>query len=133
VDDEDSAEVKEVELTPVPSMVPGRNTLSVFTKEKIKAEILTLRVVYTAHPFLEDRKMQRVDLEKALADRTPRLDGVVYRKGPFVYMNKSSGNIEDIPLDAVTEKLAPFVHMDNKDEPHSFVSNLILVNEEAAK
>ncbi len=98
VSKDNSVEVKEVELTRVPSMVPGRNTLSVFTKEKKKAETLTLRVVYTVHPFLEDRKMQRLDFEKALADKTPRMDGIVFRKGPFIYMNKSSGNIEDIPL-----------------------------------
>ncbi len=133
VSKDNSVEVKEVELTRVPSMVPGRNTLSVFTKEKIKAETLTLRVVYTVHPFLEDRKMQRLDFEKALADKTPRMDGIVFRKGPFIYMNKSSGNIEDIPLNEVINKVTPFVLMDNKDEPHSFVSNLILPNEEVAK
>jgi hypothetical protein len=94
---------------------------------------LIYHVVYTAHPFLEDRKMQRLDFEKALADKTPRMDGIVFRKGPFIYMNKSSGNIEDIPLNEVINKVTPFVLMDNKDEPHSFVSNLILPNEEVAK
>jgi hypothetical protein len=129
----DSAEMKKVDLTLMPSKSPGQNTFTALTKKKVKAGKLIYHVVYSARPFLENRKMQRVDLEKALADKTPRLDSVVYRKGPFVYMNKSSGNIEDIPFNAVNEKMAPFVFMTNKDEPHSFVNNLILVTEEAAK
>jgi hypothetical protein len=131
--DEGSAEMRRVELILTPSKSPGCNMFTAFTKDEVKTGKLLYHVVYTARPFLEDRKMQRVDLEKALADKTPRLDGVVYRKGPFVYMNKNSGKIEDIPLSAVDEKMAPFVFMTNKDEPHSFVNNLILVNEEAVK
>jgi hypothetical protein len=129
----DIAKMETVELKLIPSKSPGRNTFTALPKKNVMAGKLIYHVVYTAHPFLEDRKMQRVDLEKALSDKTPRLDSVVYRKGPFVYMNKSSGKIEDIPFNAVNEKMAPFVFMDNKDEPHSFVNNLILVNEEAAK
>jgi hypothetical protein len=122
-----------VELKVDRSTSPGRNIYTAVPKKNVLAGKLIYHVVYTAHPFLEDRKMQRVDLQEALAHKTPRLDSVVYRKGPYVYMNKSSGNIEDIPFNAVNEKMAPYVFMTNKDEPHSFVNNLILTTEEAAK
>ena len=41
-------------------------------------------------------------------------------------MNKSSGAIEDIELSAVNEKMGPFVEMEDRDDPHAFVINLLL-------
>jgi hypothetical protein len=129
----DFAKMETVDLKLIPSKSPGRNIYTAVPKKNVLAGKLTYHVVYTAHPFLEDRKMQRVDLQEALAYKKPRLDSVVYRKGPYVYMNKSSGNIEDIPFNAVNEKMAPYVSLTNKDEPHSFVNNLILTTEKTTK
>ncbi len=124
--DRETKEELEIEFALAKSELPGRNVLTVTTSEKITADTLTYQLLYTARPFLEDRRLQRVDLEKALEEKVERLEGVAYRQGPHVYMNKSSGAIEDIELSAVNEKMGPFVEMEDRDDPHAFVINLLL-------
>lgn len=120
-------ENEKLDVTVKKSTVEGRNVLSVYTSQAITSDqTMKYTIHYKAKMFYENRKFQRIDLEDVLAKKTPKLNGVVVRQGPFVYMNKESGEIQDIRQDQLIEKMAPFVLMEKKEEPHAFVCNLVL-------
>ena len=111
------------------STVPGRNVLSIYTDERVMGDNvpnLKYTVKFVAPPYLEDRRFHGVDLGNVKESETNRLDGVVLRSGPFVYMNRDSGAIEDLTQEAMFEKMLPYIAMTNQTSDHAFVFNLLL-------
>ena len=91
-----------------------------------------VEIAYQAHPYLENRRFERVALPAQLP---AALDQVVLRNGPFVMMNLNSGDIQTLPLEVSADghlqmpkehlrmNLAPWFEIKNPSEPHAFVFN----------
>ena len=122
------------------SSVEGRRIKTVWVPNgtsNSKSRIV-YRVVYTSEPFFEDRRFNKVAREeiKVAADEetksiSNRLNEVIIRQGPYVFMNIDSGDIQDIAIDEMSQKMVPYVSIpsDKRVEPHAFVCNLILNSE----
>ena len=122
------------------SSVEGRRIKTVWVPNgtsNSKSRIV-YRVVYTSEPFFEDRRFNKVAREeiKVAADEetksiSNRLNEVIIRQGPYVFMNIDSGDIQDIAIDEMSQKMVPYVSIpsDKRLEPHAFVCNLILNSE----
>ena len=122
------------------SSVEGRRIKTVWVPNgtsNSKSRIV-YRVVYTSEPFFEDRRFNKVAIEdiKVAANEeiktvSNRLNEVVIRQGPYVFMNIDSGDIQDIAIDEMSQKMVPYVSIpsDKRLEPHAFVCNLILNSE----
>ena len=122
------------------SSVEGRRIKTVWVPNgtsNSKSRIV-YRIVYTSEPFFEDRRFNKVAREeiKVAADEetksiSNRLNEVIIRQGPYVFMNIDSGDIQDIAIDEMSQKMVPYVSIpsDKRLEPHAFVCNLILNSE----
>ncbi len=122
------------------SSVEGRRIKTVWVPNgtsNSKSRIV-YRIVYTSEPFFEDRRFNKVAREeiKVAADEetksiSNRLNEVIIRQGPYVFMNIDSGDIQDIAIDEMSQKMVPYVSIpsDKRVEPHAFVCNLILNSE----
>ena len=119
---------KPVEFQKVVTNNNGRHTESLSTKGLAGKSGVTYVLKFGAAPYLEDRRFHRVDINQALAKGENKINGIVIHQGPFVYMNRNSGEIQDIALDEIQlkQKAAPYYTFTNKDEPHAFVFNLVL-------
>lgn len=108
------------------SKVDGRKVVSIYTNEIADEHGINYTIEYTITPYLEDRHFKVVDIDKAEQAGVSKLTNVVVRQGQYVCMNKNSSNIEDIPMDQLMQKMAPYLSMTNQADPHAFICNVLL-------
>ena len=91
-----------------------------------------VQIDYYGHPYLENRRFQRVELPRTAP---ARLEQVVLRYGPHVMLNANSGEIEDLALQIKggtiqfpkdTTKLVSWSQLGNSTNRHAFVFNVQL-------
>ena len=93
-----------------------------------------LEITYQARPHLETRRGMRIKLPSKLPAKLP---DVVVRQGPGIFVNSSSGGVQDLTLKLnsngaleftkeASAKLVAWVNLESQSAPHAFVFNVRL-------
>jgi DUF1680 family protein len=111
--------------------VAGKEAATKLTAGYLKTKPLpsgsVVQIDYYAHPFLETRRFQRVELSRTVP---AQLAQVVVRYGPNVMLNADSGDIQDLTLQIKggalqfpkdTAKLVSWSRLGNSTNRHAFV------------
>ena len=117
-----------VEVTEKDCKDTGRSYRTFRVKGVSGTKGITYTLKFGASIYLEDRRFHALDLNQLQNAGVQKIEGAVIRQGPFVYMNRDSGDIQDIALVDIPRqmKAAPYYKLSNPYEPHAFVFNVLM-------